>query len=75
MVRSIDRTFLIFNFSNLYIEHAFALLVCGLGYGMISGAFSLINILADIAGPGTVGINGHDEHFVIVSGINGTGYY
>ena len=42
--------------------------VCGLGYGMISGAFSLINILADIAGPGTVGINGHDEHFVIVSG-------
>ena len=35
---------------------------------MISGAFSLVNVLADMAGPGTIGISGHNPHFFIVSG-------
>jgi len=30
--------------------------VTGLGFGMMSGAFALINVLADAVGPGTVGL-------------------
>lgn len=30
--------------------------VVGLGFGMMSGAFSLVNVLADSIGPGTVGL-------------------
>lgn len=39
----------------------------GLGFGIISGAFSLVNVLADAAGPGTVGIRGDSPDFFIVS--------
>jgi gamma-secretase subunit APH-1 len=41
--------------------------VSGLGFGLISGAFSLVNVLNDMTGPGTIGINGHTESFFIVS--------
>uniref|UniRef100_H3AJI4 Gamma-secretase subunit APH-1 n=1 Tax=Latimeria chalumnae TaxID=7897 RepID=H3AJI4_LATCH len=42
--------------------------VSGLSFGIISGAFSLINILADSIGPGTVGIHGDSPHYFITSG-------
>jgi hypothetical protein len=34
----------------------------------MSGAFSLTNVLADMAGPGTIGINGDNSQFFITSG-------
>lgn len=34
---------------------------------MISGAFALVNILADSVGPGTVGLRGDSPHFFLVS--------
>ena len=34
----------------------------------MSGLFSVVNILADITGPGTVGLFGDDQCFVVVSG-------
>lgn len=39
--------------------------ISGLGFGIISGAFSIVNVLADMVGPGTVGIHG-DSHFFFV---------
>lgn len=42
--------------------------VSGLGFGVISGAFSLVNVLGDMTGPGTVGINGDSQYFFLVSG-------
>ena len=47
---------------------AFLLTVSGLGFGIISGAFSLINVLADSTGPGTVGIHDDSGQFFITSG-------
>jgi len=41
--------------------------VSGLGFGIISGAFSLVNVLADAVGPGTVGLKGDSSNFFIVS--------
>ena len=41
----------------------------GLGFGMMSGAFSLINVLADSAGPGTVGMRGEHQDFFMVSAV------
>merc|ERR1712004_968276 len=43
--------------------------VVGLGFGMMSGAFSLINVLADSAGPGTVGMRGEHQDFFMVSAV------
>ncbi|XP_068228225.1 gamma-secretase subunit Aph-1 [Palaemon carinicauda] len=43
--------------------------VSGLGFGMISGAFSLINVLADMTGPGTIGMNGDPKQFFIASAV------
>lgn len=43
--------------------------VSGLGFGMISGAFSLINVLADMTGPGTVGRHGDPKQFFIASAV------
>ena len=34
---------------------------------MISGAFSLVNVLGDMSGPGTLGIKGDSQAFYIVS--------
>jgi len=44
-------------------------LVAGLGFGIMSGLFSMVNILADISGPGTLGLNGQDQNFAVVSGM------
>jgi len=41
--------------------------VSGLGFGIVSGAFSSVNVLADSTGPGTVGIHGHSDLFFITS--------
>ena len=47
---------------------SFVFAVSGFGFGVISGAFSLVNILADMTGPGTVGILGQSSQFFITSG-------
>ena len=44
-------------------------LVAGLGFGIMSGLFAMVNILADISGPGTLGLNGEDQNFALVSGM------
>ena len=41
--------------------------VSGLGFGIISGTFSLVNILADSVGPGTVGLKSGDDSFLLTS--------
>ncbi|XP_051507444.1 gamma-secretase subunit Aph-1b-like [Myxocyprinus asiaticus] len=41
--------------------------VSGLGFGFMSGAFSVVNILSDSLGPGTVGIHGDPQHYFISS--------
>ena len=38
---------------------------------MMSGAFSLVNVLADSIGPGTVGFNGEPQDFFMVSALQG----
>lgn len=43
--------------------------VVGLGFGLMSGAFSLVNVLADILGPGTLGFNGEAPNFFLVSSL------
>lgn len=50
----------------IYVCHWFA--VSGLGFGFMSGAFSVVNILSDSLGPGTVGIHGDPQHYFISSG-------
>lgn len=47
-------------------RHVFAY-VCGLGFGIMSGAFALVNVLADAAGPGTMGLKQGTEYFFIIS--------
>lgn len=42
--------------------------VSGFGFGVISGAFSLVNVLGDMTGPGTVGLYGDSQMFFLVSG-------
>lgn len=41
--------------------------VSGLGFGLMAGAFSLVNVLADMTGPGTLGLLGGSYHFFITS--------
>ncbi|XP_055599206.1 gamma-secretase subunit Aph-1-like [Uranotaenia lowii] len=41
--------------------------VSGLGFGIISGAFSLVNILADSVGPATVGLKTGSSNFIVIS--------
>ncbi|XP_058815700.1 gamma-secretase subunit Aph-1-like [Topomyia yanbarensis] len=41
--------------------------VAGLGFGIISGAFSLVNILADSVGPATVGLTSGSNIFIVIS--------
>ncbi|KAF2360934.1 Gamma-secretase subunit Aph-1 [Trinorchestia longiramus] len=41
--------------------------VSGLGFGLISGAFALVNVLADMAGPGTVGLRGDSPSFFVAT--------
>lgn len=47
-------------------RHVFAY-VCGLGFGVMSGAFALVNVLADAIGPGTMGLRSGSESFFIIS--------
>ncbi|EDO39638.1 predicted protein, partial [Nematostella vectensis] len=39
----------------------------GLGYGLMSGLFAMVNVLADISGPGSIGLHGNAQNFLIVS--------
>lgn len=41
--------------------------VSGLGFGIISGAFSLVNVVADAVGPATMGLKQGSEMFFITS--------
>ncbi|KAL7637718.1 UNVERIFIED_CONTAM: hypothetical protein RMT77_011327 [Armadillidium vulgare] len=41
--------------------------VSGLGFGTISGVFSLVNVLADMTGPGTIGLKGDPREFFVAS--------
>lgn len=41
--------------------------VCGLGFGLMSGAFALVNVLADAMGPGTMGLTQGNEYFFLIS--------
>lgn len=43
--------------------------VAGLGFGIMSGVFSLLNVLADAVGPGTVGLHGGPPDFFLVSAL------
>ncbi|RZC32547.1 gamma-secretase subunit Aph-1 [Asbolus verrucosus] len=45
--------------------------VSGLGFGIISGAFSLVNVLADAVGPGTMGLKSGSEMFFLTSSATG----
>lgn len=51
--------------------HVIVFSVVGLGFGMMSGAFSLVNVLADSIGPGTVGFNNEPQDFFMVSALQG----
>lgn len=44
-------------------------IVSGLGFGLMNGAFSLMNVLTDYIGPGTVGLKGDSHHFLLVSSL------
>lgn len=41
--------------------------VSGLGFGIISGLFALVNILADSVGPATMGLNSGSDVFFLTS--------
>nr|QEV81512.1 Aph1 [Locusta migratoria] len=41
--------------------------VSGMGFGLMSGAFSLVNVLADAVGPATMGLKGGSDLFFITS--------
>ncbi|RZF38698.1 hypothetical protein LSTR_LSTR011008 [Laodelphax striatellus] len=43
--------------------------VAGLGFGTMSGAFALVNVLADISGPATMGLKGSSSLFTIISAV------
>lgn len=41
----------------------------GLGFGLMNAAFSLMNVLSDHIGPGTVGLKGDSTYFLLVSSL------
>ena len=49
---------------NLHLSY-----VSGLGFGMMSCAFSLMNSLTDSIGPGTIGLKGDSHYFMLVSSL------
>lgn len=51
---------------NIENKHILAY-VSGLGFGLISGAFGLVNVLADMTGPGTVGLRGDSPSFFVAT--------
>ncbi|KAL1512500.1 hypothetical protein ABEB36_002083 [Hypothenemus hampei] len=44
--------------------------VSGLGFGLMSGAFSLCNVLADALGPATMGLQSGNEMFFLISSVH-----
>lgn len=44
--------------------------VSGLGFGLMNATFSVMNILTDYIGPGTVGLKGDSMHFLLVSSLS-----
>lgn len=38
-----------------------------MGFGVMSGAFSLVDVLADAVGPGTMDLQGGSENFLLIS--------
>lgn len=48
---------------------AFFAIVSGLGFGLMNGAFSMMNVLTDSIGPGTVGLKGDSTYFLLVSSL------
>ena len=60
---SLGKRYLLIEIIILNLKH----LVSGLGFGLMSGTFSLVNILADATGPGTVGLKGDSHYFFISS--------
>ena len=44
--------------------------VSGLGFGLMSGLFAMVNVLADITGPGTIGLYGDYKDFLAVTGMS-----
>ena len=50
------------------MNSVFSFLVSGLGFGIMSGLFAMVNVLADITGPGTIGLYGDYNNFFIVTG-------
>ncbi|KPJ06843.1 Gamma-secretase subunit Aph-1 [Papilio machaon] len=52
------------NLSSNKMEMAY---VSGLGFGTMSGAFALVNVLADSVGPGTLGLYSGTEFFFVTS--------
>lgn len=44
-------------------------LVASFGFGVMSGLFSMVNVLADISGPGSVGLHGDSQFFPVYSGM------
>nr|CAI5844208.1 unnamed protein product [Callosobruchus analis] len=48
-------------------KHILAYVSSGLGFGIMSGAFSLVNVVADAVGPGTMGLKSGNEMFFISS--------
>uniref|UniRef100_A0A8D8LIC1 Gamma-secretase subunit Aph-1 n=1 Tax=Cacopsylla melanoneura TaxID=428564 RepID=A0A8D8LIC1_9HEMI len=43
--------------------------VSGLGFGIISAAFSLLNVLDQVSGPGTMGLKGDSQYFGFITSI------
>jgi len=43
--------------------------VSGLGFGVMSCAFAIINVLAAVAGPATIGLNGESAYFALISSV------
>ncbi|XP_065072364.1 gamma-secretase subunit APH-1B-like [Rhopilema esculentum] len=43
--------------------------VSGLGFGIMSGLFAMVNVMADITGPGTVGLYGDYKDFLVVTAL------
>ena len=65
------KTYEFFTNLNVFTYFFFFFSVVGLGFGMMSGAFSLVNVLADSIGPGTVGFNNEPQDFFMVSALQG----
>lgn len=43
--------------------------VSGLGFGLMNASFSIMNVLTDYIGPGSLGLRGDSVHFLLVSSL------